>query len=377
MIDAKLIARYEVVARCYASEYPAAPLALLTSDGRQVAGVHPCPACRDEPEFPAALGRESIRWGEAAISECPHGVCLWAVPVTDNNELVGSLLSGSVLPDDTNRVSHLSDAARRLCQLACKANLTNAALLACHAEQAAREADKAQAIHSLKGDMYHSVREVYLREEANLITAVETGEQRRAREVLNRILVGIYALGGQDFELLKALVLELVVVIYRTAVEAGGDPVELLGLNYSSLQEYAAIDDEEALTAWLVSHLERLMDSIRYRGERPVEVQLQVALRYMREHCTEPITRDDVAAAALMSPSHLSRMLREKLNRSYTELLAEMRVTEARRLLLHSNKSLAQVAAELGFSDQSYFTKVFKQHTGMTPSEYRRQRQHS
>jgi hypothetical protein len=72
-------------------------------------------------------------------------------------------------------------------------------------------------------------------------------------------------------------------------VEAGGDPVELLGLNYSSLQEYAAIDDEEALTAWLVSHLERLMDSIRYRGERPVEVQLQVALRYMREHCTEPI----------------------------------------------------------------------------------------
>ena len=61
VIDAETIARYEVVARCYASEYPAAPLALLTSDGGQVAGVHPCPACRDEPEFPAALGRESIR----------------------------------------------------------------------------------------------------------------------------------------------------------------------------------------------------------------------------------------------------------------------------------------------------------------------------
>lgn len=126
----------------------------------------------------------------------------------------------------------------------------------------------------------------------------------------------------------------------------------------------------------MVSHLERLMDSIRYRGERPVEVLLQVALRYMREHCSEPITCDDVAAAALMSPSHLSRMLREKLNRSYTELLAEMRVTEARHLLLRSRKSLAQVAAEVGFSDQSYFTKVFKQHTGMTPGEYRRRHPH-
>ncbi|MGI6082623.1 MAG: PocR ligand-binding domain-containing protein [Limnochordia bacterium] len=157
-MEAKLIARYEEVARQYTGEYPAAPLALLTTDGRQVAGVHPCPACRDEPRFPAALARESLRWGEATISECPHSVCLWAVPVTDNNELVGSLLSGSVLPHDISQVSQLTDAARRLCQLACKANLSNAVLPACHAEQAAREADKAQAIHSLKGDMYHTVR---------------------------------------------------------------------------------------------------------------------------------------------------------------------------------------------------------------------------
>jgi len=49
--------------------------------------------------------------------------------------------------------------------------------------------------------------------------------------------------------LLNALLLALVVVIYRTAVEAGGDPIELLGLNYASLEEYAVMDDEEALTA--------------------------------------------------------------------------------------------------------------------------------
>ena len=303
---------------------------------------------------------------------------VWRYRVTDNNELVGSLLSGSVLPDDTNQVSHLSDAARRpMPQLACKANLT---MRPCWRVTPNKPPEK-QIKHkpSTRSRVTCTIRyarSICARRQTS-ITAVKTGEQRRAREVLNRILVGIYALGGQDFELLKALVLELVVVIYRTAVEAGGDPVELLGLNYSSLQEYAAIDDEEALTAWLVSHLERLMDSIRYRGERPVEVQLQVAFCVTCASIVRSRSRDDVAAAALMSPSHLSRMLREKLNRSYTELLAEMRVTEARRLLLHSNKSLAQVAAELGFSDQSYFTKVFKQHTGMTPSEYRRQRQHS
>ncbi len=368
--------RFQELAKQYVGQFPQAPLLLLDKDGSVLVGNTPCHSwCKSARNLSITLAAESLRWGDAAICECPHGYCLWAAPVTDNNELIGCIISGVSMPEDTSQIGQLTVAARELLSMACACNLTNEALLKHNAENTAREAAKAQAIHTLKNGMYPSVREMYLMEEAKLIAAIKTDERRQAREILNRILVGIYALSSRDFELLKAMVLELVIIIYRTAVEAGGDPIELLGLNNVSLQDFARINSEEELTTWLVSHLERLMDSIKIHSERPVEVQLHEALRYMYEHCTEPLTRDEVAKAAFMSPSHLSHSLRVKLNRSYVDLLNEMRINHARQLLKRSTRSLTQVALESGFSDHSYFTKVFRQYTGLTPSEYRRQRQ--
>jgi AraC-like DNA-binding protein len=341
------------------------------------AGLCPCQECRASPAFLRSLGREALRWGEYAVAECPHGCVLWAVAVTDNNALVGSLLSGMRMPGGAAEAGALGEAALYLRQVAIEANLTNAALLRENREAAAREASKAQAIHSLKEIPYASVREVYLREEVGLIAAIKTGEKGAAREILNRILVSIYALAGEDIQLLKALVLELVVVIYRTAVEAGGDPVQLLGLNFASLNELSAAEDEVQLTHWLVTHLERFMERIYTSSPRPVEAQVQAALRYMQEHCTEPISRDDVAQAAMVSPSHLSHMLRAKLNTSYVDLLNEMRLARARELLIRTDRSLLEVALASGFSDQSYFTKVFRRYLGCTPSEYRTRRRQS
>jgi AraC-like DNA-binding protein len=349
-------------------------VALIDERGSVVGGSLLCPECVRNPESCLALAREALRWGEPAISECAHNYYLWAVPVTDNNRLIGGILAGTHSPDSSAGVQGIHHAARYLLQVAIAANLINETLFEANAIRAAREASRAMAIHSLKDEMYTSVREVYLREEAGLIGAIKTGDKGLAREILNRILVGIYALGQQDFELLKALVLELVVVIYRTAVEAGGDPVELLGLNYASFRDLAGITSEEELSQWLVQHLERFMDSIFQRGTRPVEAQLQVALHYMQEHFTDDITREDVAKACLLSPSHLSHMLRAKLNKSYVEILNELRLSRSRELLLRSEKSLAEVALGAGFTDQSYFTKVFRKHMGCTPKEYRTRR---
>ncbi len=70
----------------------------------------------------------------------------------------------------------------------------------------------------------------------------------------------------------------------RSAVEAGGDPSELLGANYSSFADLAAIEGEEELCAWLVGMLERIMDAIKSNREYPSTVLLGAALRYMEEH---------------------------------------------------------------------------------------------
>ena len=160
----------------------------------------------------------------------------------------------------------------------------------------------------------------------------------------------------------------------RTAVEAGGDPSELLGANYSSFAELANIDSEEELCAWLVSMLERIMDAIKSNREYHSTVLLGAALKYMEEHLHEEISRDDVANVACLSPSHFSRVVKQTMGHSFTDLLAKMRVEKAQEMLARTDKSLIQICLDCGFSDPSYFTKVFRKYANHTPGEYRRLR---
>jgi len=99
---------------------------------------------------------------------------------------------------------------------------------------------------------------------------------------------------------------------------------------------------------------------------------LGAALQFMQEHLHEEISRDQVARMASISPSHFSRLVKQTFGVSFTGLLTQWRVERARGMLLFTEKSLIQVCMDCGFSDQSYFTKVFQRVTGRTPGEYRR-----
>ena len=76
-----------------------------------------------------------------------------------------------------------------------------------------RQREKAEAIHALKDRLYDGIRDLYLREEAGLLSAIKRGERPAAREIVNRVLVGIYHTARSRPELLKSLALELVVVM--------------------------------------------------------------------------------------------------------------------------------------------------------------------
>ncbi len=354
------------------------PVAVCDADGRLTGGCSRCPCGPDDEACRQARRlafHETARWGEPFLHLCPAGRLLWGVPLMHNSEITGGLVVDGVRieEDSAERQSErIRQSALLLQRMAEEANLTNAAHLELRRREADRESRKAEAIHDLKGRAYDSIREIYLREEAGLMAAVRRGDRAEARAILNRVLVGIYFFGRSRQDLLKSFILELVVSLSRSAVEAGADPAGLLGANYSSLVRLSHIEGEEELTRWLVDMLERIMDSIRTHRRYPQGVLLNAALAYVREHLDGDVSRDEAARVACMSPSHFSRVVRERFGMTFTGLVAQMRVDRARELLKTSEMTLAEVAHECGFPDQSYFTKVFRRIAGCTPSEYRR-----
>lgn len=315
---------------------------------------------------------EALRWGEPCIQVGPEDRLIWGVPIMHNAQVLGGLVAvGPRLTSAPARSPAIRKACRALLDLAIRHHVTNAAHLTLRREHTERERRRAVALHSLKDGGYDSIRAIYLREEPGLLAAIKSGERPAAREIINRVLVGIYHLGRHRLELVKSFVLELVVMMCRTAVEAGGEPAELLGANYESLSAVAAIQDEEPLCHWLTDMLERLMDGIRDNRKYPNTVLLKNGLRYMETHLHEEIGRDDAAKAACLSPSHFSRLLKEQTGQTFTETLNRLRVNKARELLARSDRPILAVALDCGFCDQSWFTKVFRKATGLTPGEYR------
>ena len=98
---------------------------------------------------------------------------------------------------------------------------------------------------------------------------------------------------------------------------------------------------------------------------------VDLALRYMREHCAEHISLNDVADSVYVSHWHLSKLINRETGQSFFDLLGAMRVELAKRLLANPAQSVGDVALASGFLDAAHFSKSFKKMTGQTPGRYR------
>ena len=218
---------------------------------------------------------------------------------------------------------------------------------------------------------FDTIREFYLYQEPALLGAIRLGDRREARRIINHLLVHIYSAGEERSELLKGLLLELVVMMSRAAVEAGAPQSDVLGMGFSHLTELAGMEDDEALAAWLRETLERIFTAIEVRQKSEPSALVTATLEFIRSHLDREVARDEVARHVGVSPGHLSKLLRERTGRSFVELLRRVRVQAACDLLARSEAPLAEISASCGFCDQSYFTHVFKELRGMTPRQYR------
>ena len=322
----------------------------------------------------AALFGEAVRWGEACVMTDASGLAGWGIPIMTNSIVTGGIVVEDVALDDGDPAEisrRIQSAAEHLLAKMESYNLTNVEFLKARREDSRRQREKAEAIHALKDRLYDGIRDLYLREEAGLLSAIKRGERPAAREIVNRVLVGIYHTARSRPELLKSLALELVVVMSRAAVEAGADPAGVLGCNFESATALAGLSDEADVSRWLSGMLERVMDAIRDNRQFPNVVLLGRAVVYMEEHLDKPLDRDAVARAAGLSGSHFSRLIKEKTGRTFTDLMAQYRVDRAKAMLRRTGKSLIQIAWDCGFEDQSYFSRVFKRYTGVSPRAYR------
>lgn len=94
-------------------------------------------------------------------------------------------------------------------------------------------------------------------------------------------------------------------------------------------------------------------------------------LSYIEEHYTENISTATIAKEFYLSESYLCRLLKKEIGVSPVSYINTLRVQKAEVLLKNTNERITSIAMHLGFSDLNYFSRTFKQLTGMTPRQFK------
>ncbi len=120
-----------------------------------------------------------------------------------------------------------------------------------------------------------------------------------------------------------------------------------------------------------ISLLVDMLNNYSYEAESTPTV-IEEVKAYIEEHLSEGITRTELATKVFLHPDYLSHIFKSKMNISISDYILEVRICEAKRLLLTTNDSIREIAMSVGCSNIAYFSKIFKKATGLTPKEFRK-----
>lgn len=206
--------------------------------------------------------------------------------------------------------------------------------------------------------------------ERALLLSFSHGDRENSRRLLQELLAALLVAGGGNLSWIKARASELIVMITRSVIESGADESLTLHLCRLCQDAIPRMHDFKALSAWLFSIFDSFMENLFVYPDAKHAGLIQQCIRYISLHYTEHLTLEDAARAISISPDYLSRIFSQETGVPFNQYLNNLRIRRAKELIRRGGVRLTDISQAVGYDDQSYFTKVFRRTTGITPSEY-------
>jgi AraC-like DNA-binding protein len=209
--------------------------------------------------------------------------------------------------------------------------------------------------------------------ERMLLAHIRAGDRSGAKRILNEMLAAIY-LSSPQLVVLRARAIELISCLTRAAIEDNQLLEPLIDRNHTWTEQLIRATSFEGLSEDLMAALDDFIDGIYLHGANRSNAKVRMALDFVSRHYMDRISLREVAGAVGLSSCRLAHLVRELTGQTVLEIIHQVRVRQAQRMLERSSKSCAEIAYEVGFGDQSYFTKHFRAVVGTTPRRYRKSR---
>jgi AraC-like DNA-binding protein/ligand-binding sensor protein len=344
---------------------------------------------------------EAQRMGGSYIYVCDMGFIYWSSPIYSSGRLGGGLIAGGLLSTDKQPV------IQKL-SLRCRGSVNEAEIRASLEEISVRSVEEigalaqmllmcAEQISRVPEGSYETVKYnpgdegrkegpppeleedkknfrigYSLDKERMLLAALRRGDNEAGRQILNQILENLFTSNPHNFNFIQLRAIELVVLLSREAITVdNSEDGNLLEKNNRYLRHIQEVQNIEDLTNVMQTIVERMGSQIfSFQGIRHASA-LRKAERYIWENYTRKICLQEVAEASGLSAPYFSTIFKEEMGENLSNYLNRLRVEKASSMLTETSLPLSEIAGACGFEDQSWFSKIFKSYTGVSPGKYR------
>lgn len=342
----------------------------------------------------------AIETGQSYISLCHAGIVLVCVPIMDKDKALGGIFFGKCLWEPVTQIL-IKDVEKRLNGIRINRKKLTVTMRELPFIQGRKINEAAQFLFDLlyevagfdprvirwrreRSEQQSQIGEFIqerkklgtewqypLESERELMGKVKIGDRTGAKEILNSILGTILFKTIGDLGILKARLLELLSILSRSAVEGGVNIDVMLEKNLTYVNKVMRINDQEDLCAWISTALNEFIELVYSSQDARKVSQIRPAINYIDANYNKAITLADVAKASHLSVSRLAHIFKEQMGITIIDYLTGVRIERAKQLLLATDQNCTEICFEVGYNNQSYFTRTFKGLVGTTPRQFR------
>ena len=204
-----------------------------------------------------------------------------------------------------------------------------------------------------------------------IVEAIIAADKESVNNLINDIIEKIYE--GLNYSNINGAVATVKAKqrIYEKLIEKKSWLVKFVSINYKINLNYEHIRKDDLLLEWHKDFEEiiNIIDKYKILNKKLI---VQIG-NYVVDHIDDKLSLDSVAKAVYLNKSYVSHIFKRETGISFVEFLTNVKVDRARILLLENDKKVHEIANQVGFTDTEYFSKIFKNKTGLTPTQYRKE----
>jgi len=312
--------------------------------------------------------------GGSNIYKCPEELVFWTSPFFSGERLAGALISGgikrtaknslrlsalaNIIHICANQISGMSFVHKNITvqleNIKYTPGLTETGLLA---------SNQKMENTACSFDM-----------ERSLLANLRRGDNKEAEKILHKLLNNHYREVKSNLPAFRLKALELAVLLFRAVSDPYYINDNTTFENYNRyLNKIEAGSNLQEITEALSCFIEKMSEKIfSFHGVRHFPA-LRKAERFIWNNYTRKLSLQEIAEVSGLSAPYFSTIFKKEMGENLSNYLNRLRTEKAAAMLVTTNIPISEIAKICGFEDQSWFSKIFKNNTGLTPGKYRDQ----